>query len=124
MKRIITSATILTAASSAVFAQAPAQGSSNPLGSFLPLIVIFFIFYFLMIRPQQKKMKEHQKMLNELKKDDRVITSGGIHAVVVALKGNLLEVKIAEGVKIIIDKSAVSAVIPPESQTVTPEIIK
>lgn len=77
-----------------------------------------------MIRPQQKKMKEHQKLLNALKKDDRIITSSGIHATVSAIKGNVVEVKIAEGIKIQIEKSAVTTVLPSESQAVTPEIVK
>lgn len=102
---------------------APAAGG-NPLGSFIPLIFIFVIFYFLLIRPQQKKAKEHQKMLSAVKKDDRIITTGGIYGTVTNVKGEILEVKIAEGVKIQLAKSAVSAILPPENQAVTPEIVK
>jgi preprotein translocase subunit YajC len=99
----------------------PAQG--NPLGGLFPLIIIFVIFYFFLIRPQQKRAKEHQKMLNAVKKDDRIISTGGIYGTVTAVKGEILEVKIAENVKVQMAKSAVSTVIQPE-QPVTPEIVK
>jgi len=107
-------------------AHADAPGASNPLTSFFPLIVIFAIFYFLIIRPQQKKAKEHQQMLNALKKDDRIITNGGLYATVVSVKGEIVEVKIAENVKVQIAKSGVSTILPPENQNqpVTPEIVK
>lgn len=103
-----------------------ADGQPNAMGSFIPLIVIFVIFYFFLIRPQQKKAKEHQKMLNELKKDDKVITSGGIYGVVSQVKGDTVEVKIAENVKVQVVKGTISTILPPESQSeaVTPEIVK
>ena len=107
-------------------ADAPAQASPNPLGGFFPLIVIFVIFYFFLIRPQQTKAKEHQNMVNALKKDDKVITSGGIYGTVTAVKGELIEVKIAENVKVQVSKSAISTVIPPEAPaaSVDAEIVK
>ena len=110
--------------SGAVFADAsPAQ--SNPISGFFPLIIIFVIFYFFLIRPQQKKAKEQQSMINALKKDDRIITSGGIYGTVSAVKGDVLEVKIAENVKVNIAKTAVSTVLPNEAEAaVTPEIVK
>ena len=98
----------------------------NAMGSFIPLIVIFVIFYFFLIRPQQKKAKDHQKMLTELKKDDKVITAGGIYGVVSQVKGDSVEVKIAENVKILVVKGTISTILPPEgqSQIVTPEVVK
>ena len=98
----------------------------NAMGSFIPLIVIFVIFYFFLIRPQQKKAKDHQKMLNELKKDDKIITAGGIYGVVSQVKGDSVEVKIAENVKILVVKGTISTILPPEgqSQIVTPEVVK
>jgi len=77
----------------------------------LPLILIFFVFYFLLIRPQQKKVREHQKLLNALKRGDEVITSGGIHGIISAIKGNDVDLKIAEGVKVVISKSAIATVV-------------
>lgn len=73
------------------------QGMSGMLSSFLPLIFIFGIFYFLLIRPQSKKAKEHKEVLESLKKGDKVITSGGIHGIVEDIEGDVLTVKV--GVK-------------------------
>jgi preprotein translocase subunit YajC len=91
-----------------------AHNGSSGLSSFIPLIVIFFIFYFILILPQQRKMKEHQKMLEQLKKGDNVLLSSGIYGTITNVKGDVIEVKIAENVKINILKSAVSQVIPEE----------
>lgn len=74
--------------------------------SFLPMIAIIAIFYFLMIRPQQKQAKVLKEMRGELKKDDRVVTSGGIHGVITNLKGDVLTVRIADGVKIDVDRGS------------------
>jgi len=78
------------------------------LGAFLPLILIFVIFYFLLIRPQQKKQKEHQKMLESLKKNDRVVTIGGIHGVIQDIKKETIVLKIDDDTKIMVDKSAIA----------------
>jgi len=86
-------------------------GAQNPFMGFVPLIVIFVIFYFLLILPQQKKAKEHEKMLNSLKKDDNVLTVGGIYGTVVGIKDNVVELKIAENVRIQVTRSSISAVI-------------
>ena len=91
---------------------ATAQGASpSPLISMMPLVVIFVIFYFLLIRPQQKKMKEHKKMVADLKKGDRIITSSGFYAVVVGIGESTLEIKLAENLKVKILKSSVSEVL-------------
>lgn len=81
--------------------------------SFVPLIAIFAIFYFLIIRPQSKKYKEHQKMVNELKAGDKVVTSGGIVATVkkVLEEDNQLEVEIAENVTVKVVRNHVSEVV-------------
>jgi preprotein translocase subunit YajC len=126
INKIVQVITLVLAGCLPVFAQDAQAAAPNPLGSFVPLIVIFGIFYFLMIRPQQKKMKEHQKTLNALKKDDKIITSGGLYATVIGVKGEVVEAKIAENVKVQIAKSAVSTVVneQQENVVVTPEIIK
>ncbi len=59
--------------------QSGAEGQGNPLVSFLPFILIIFILYFLMIRPQKKKQQDHQKMIEAVAKGDKIITSGGMH---------------------------------------------
>jgi len=83
----------------------------SPFGGLLPLILIFFVFYFLLIRPQQRKVREHQKLLNALRKGDEVITSGGIHGTITGIKGDVVDLKIAEGVKVVLSKSAIATVI-------------
>lgn len=82
--------------------------SPSPLAGFVPLIAIFLIFYFLVIRPQQKQQSEHQKMLEALRKGDRIVTTGGLHGAITALRGPDLEVKIAENCKVVISRSAVA----------------
>ena len=76
------------------------------IGQFIPLILIFVIFYFFLIRPQQKKVKEHKAMIESLKRGDKVITSGGITGTVERIIDNeKVEVEIAENVKVEIVKA-------------------
>ena len=80
--------------------------SSSGFAQFVPLILIFVIFYFFLIRPQQKKVKEHKAMVESLKRGDKVVTSGGITGTVERLIDNdKVEVEIAENVKVEIVKS-------------------
>ncbi len=88
--------------------QMQGQEAPSPLVSLMPIILIFGIFYFLLIRPQQKKQKEHQKMLGELKKNDEVITTGGVHGTIVNVKENTFMVRVDDNVKLEISKSAVT----------------
>ena len=79
---------------------------SSGIGQFIPLILIFVIFYFFLIRPQQKKVKEHKAMVESLKRGDKVITSGGITGTVERLIDNdKVEVEIAENVKVEVVKA-------------------
>ncbi len=91
---------------------APAGGEAgNPLLSFLPIILMFGVFYFLLIRPQTKRQKEAEKMRSEVKKGDHIITTGGIHATVEGVKDNeILLVKTATDTKLHIGRSAVTTV--------------
>ncbi|MBI4685791.1 MAG: preprotein translocase subunit YajC [Nitrospirae bacterium] len=91
---------------------AGAQGAGSMIQSLLPLILIFVIFYFLLIRPQQKKGKEHKQMLDNLKKGDKVITSGGIYGVVEAVGTNTVALKIAENVKAKFGKAYIATIRP------------
>ncbi|MCL2340108.1 MAG: preprotein translocase subunit YajC [Proteobacteria bacterium] len=75
---------------------------------FAPLILIFVVFYFLLIRPQQKKAKEHQNYLANLKKGDRVITGGGIHGVIAGLSDSVVTLEIAENVRIKVSRGAIA----------------
>jgi preprotein translocase subunit YajC len=76
---------------------AGAQGPGAMISSFAPLILIFAIFYFLLIRPQQKKAKEHKQMMEDLKKGDKIMTNGGMHGVIDDIDGETLTVKIGVG---------------------------
>jgi len=83
------------------FAQAAGGGAAGALSSFVPLILIFAIMYFLLIRPQQKKAKEHKAMVEALRRGDQVLTQGGIYGKVTKVHDDgVLEVEIAEGVRV------------------------
>ncbi|TYB88083.1 preprotein translocase subunit YajC [Oceaniovalibus sp. ACAM 378] len=93
------------------YAQA-AGGAASALTSFVPLILIFAIMYFLLIRPQQKKAKEHQKMVAALRRGDQVITAGGLIGKVAKVKEDgEVEVELAEGVKVRVVRSTISQVL-------------
>ena len=80
--------------------------------SFLPLILIFVIFYFLLIRPQQKKVKEHKVMLSKIKRGDDILTAGGIYCKVSrVIDENKIEAQISNNVKIVISKPTITSVI-------------
>jgi preprotein translocase subunit YajC len=90
------------------------EGGSSGLLGLWPIVLIFVIFYFLLIRPQQKKQKTHQKMLESVKKGDKVVTSGGVYGTVVGVKENVVVLKIAENVKVEFSKAAISAIVERE----------
>lgn len=91
---------------------APGQQAPNPLVQFIPFILIIVIIYFMMIRPQKKRQQEHEKMVTGLSKGDKVITVGGLHGTVQSTKEKSIIVKIADNVKVEIERSAVSSVVP------------
>ena len=92
-------------------AQPGGEGGGNPLSMLFPILGMLAIFYFLLIRPQQKRQKETQKMITALKNGDRVLTSSGIYATVAGVKDDTLILKIADNVKIEVLKTAVSGVV-------------
>ncbi len=97
-----------------VFAQAagaPAQGSMGGFGLLMPVILIA-IMYFLMIRPQMKRAKEHKAMLDKLSRGDEVITSGGIAGTVADIGDNFVTIEIADNVRVRVQKTAVGNVLP------------
>ena len=92
-----------------------AQAAGGPAGfdimTLVPLILIFVVFYFLLIRPQQKKAKEHRDMLQALRRNDRIVTSGGIVGQITkVVSENELELQIAEGVRVRVMRSMVASV--------------
>ncbi len=94
------------------YAQAAGGAGGGAIMQFVPLILIFAIMYFLLIRPQQKKVKDHQKMVSELRRGDQIVTQGGIIAKVSKVKDdNELEVEIADGTKVRIVRNTVAQVL-------------
>lgn len=96
-----------------LFAQAAPGAPQQPnlFMSMMPLIFIFIIFYFLLIRPQQKKAKEHAKLVESIKTGDAVVTNAGIHGVVTNVKEKTVLIKIADNVKVEFDRAAVVTVV-------------
>ena len=95
-------------------ASAHAQDAAQPGGlmSFLPLIIIFVIFYFLLIRPQMKRAKEHRKLVAELAIGDEVVTNGGLLGRITKLGESFITVELADNVVIKIQRHAISSVMP------------
>ena len=87
-----------------ILAQGAPVGAPNPLIQFMPMILIFAAMYFLMIAPQRKKQKQHQKMITELKVGDKVITNAGIYGAITSVKDDRFILQIAESTKIEIAK--------------------
>jgi preprotein translocase subunit YajC len=97
------------------FAQtAPGAGGPSQLVSFLPLVLVFVIFYFLLIRPQQKKTKEHRDMLSKLRRNDEVMTAGGIYGKVTHLADNVVTLEVAPNVRIRVHRPQISAIVTGE----------
>ena len=101
--------------------EAYAQGAGGGFGGdsimqFAPLILIFVVFYFLLIRPQQRRMKQHQATIAAVQKGDQVITAGGIRGKVTKVADDEVEVEIAQGIKVRIVKSTLSHVLDKNSK--------
>ena len=90
------------------------QPAINPIANLFPLILIFVIFYFMLIRPQKSKEKEHQKMLVGLNKNDEVVTSSGLHGTIINVKDKTIILRIDENVKIELEKSCVAYIKKPQ----------
>ena len=88
------------------------DAAASPFGFFLPMIIIFVAFYFLLIRPQQKRQKAHTELVNALSAGDEVITAGGILGKVTGVSEHYATLTIADGVEIKVQKSTVSTVVP------------
>lgn len=92
------------------FAETPAD--QNPIVAFLPLAVILFVFYFLAIRPQQKKQKAHKKMISEIKAGDEIVSASGFYGKITKLSANYMDCEIAKGISIKMQKNAITQVLP------------
>ncbi|OGP97984.1 MAG: preprotein translocase subunit YajC [Deltaproteobacteria bacterium RBG_19FT_COMBO_52_11] len=89
----------------------PGGGTGGGLGSFLPLILMFVVFYFLLIWPQQKKAKAHRQVLANLQKGESVVTSSGIYGTITGLTDTVVTLEIAEKVRIKVSRSSVAGVV-------------
>ncbi|HLW27934.1 MAG TPA: preprotein translocase subunit YajC [Kiloniellales bacterium] len=105
---------------SPAYAQAPGAGGGDVLVSLLPIILIFVVFYFLLIRPQQKKVKQHRAMIEAVRRGDRIVTSGGIIGTVTkVISDGEVEVEIAQGTRVKVVRQTISDVLDKgESRTV------
>jgi len=95
------------------FAQtAAATDPAGGLASFLPIILMFGLLYFMMVRPQMKRAKEHKALLSALAAGDEVITSGGVAGKIASVGDNFVKLEVANGVEISVQKSAIATVLP------------
>jgi preprotein translocase subunit YajC len=94
------------------YAQTAAAGAESSLMSFLPIILMFVVLYFLMIRPQMKRQKEQKSMMEALAKGDEVVTAGGILGKITKVTDAYVTVEIADGTEIIVQKASVSTLLP------------
>lgn len=88
------------------------DSAADPITSLLPLVFIFVVFYFLLIRPQSKKAKEHKQMVEALAKGDEVVTSGGILGKLTRVGDNFVDLELADGVTIKVQRQAISNLMP------------
>ena len=99
----------------AILLQAPGGPPQSPIGFLLPMALIFVIFYFLLIRPQTKRQKEHEELLKRVEKGDRVVTSGGVHGVVTGTTDDVLTVEIGGGggssLRVKVDRARIDRVV-------------
>jgi len=100
-----------------ILAQAPTAAPSlgSGIGAFVPFIFIFVIMYFVLLRPQMRRQKDQQRLVSSLKTGDRVVTSAGIHGLISNVKDTTVIVKVADNVKIEMEKSAVTTVFKSDS---------
>ncbi len=93
------------------YAQSGSGGGPGPLVQFLPLALVFVVFYFLLIRPQQQKAKAHREMINNLKRNDEVVTAGGLYGRVVELNEKVVTLEISQNVRVRVDRPRIEEVV-------------
>ena len=94
---------------------AEASPGAGGLSAFMPIVILFVIFYFILIRPQQKRAKEHQSTLDALKSGDTVITNGGIYGTIVKIDGHVVTLQCSDKVRIKVIKKAISSKVDPST---------
>jgi preprotein translocase subunit YajC len=108
---------------SSAWAEGAGPASGGGLMMLAPWIAILGVFYFLLIRPQQKQAKEHQRMIDELKRGDRILTQGGLYGTVQAIKGKVIELKVNDSTKVNVDRGYVAKVVRGDPSAIEPEIV-
>lgn len=108
LQHIITATAIALGTTSYAYAEA-APAASEGLASLVPLVLIMVIFYFLLIRPQQKRAKEHQTMVSELKRGDKIVTGGGIHGTINKVSDHTLDIEVADNVIITVQRDTITS---------------
>jgi len=98
---------------------AQGQGGGNPMSLIFMIIAIFAVMYFLMIRPQQRQKKQHQDMLSQVGKGDKIVTAGGMHGTITGVKDSTVIVKIADNVKVEVNRSSISQIVSAKSSKTT-----
>ena len=93
------------------YAQTGGGGAPSPLVQFLPLVLVFAVFYFLLIRPQQQKAKAHREMINNLKRNDEVVTAGGLYGRVVELNEKIVTLEVAPNVRVRVDRPRIDEIV-------------
>lgn len=91
--------------------QLPGGGGAQGYLSFLPIVLIFVIFYFLLIRPQQKRAKEHRQLLGELKVGEYVLTSGGIYGRITGLRENIITLEVSDKIRVKVNRGNIAGVV-------------
>jgi preprotein translocase subunit YajC len=110
MQHLLRACGAILASSVLLAGNAHAAEAAQPsmLASLAPLVIIMLIFYFLLIRPQQKRLKDHKKLVGELKKGDKVVTGGGLIGTVADVKDDVLRVEIADGVRVKVKRDTIT----------------
>lgn len=97
---------------SSAFAQTAAGPQSPGLGQFIPLVLLFVVFYIFLIRPQMKRQKEHNKMIKALKLEDEIVTNGGLLGKIKELDESFLKIEIAKEIEVKVQRQAIAQVVP------------
>jgi preprotein translocase subunit YajC len=97
-------------------AGAPGGGQGGAMWTFIPLVLVFVVFYVMLIRPQQKKAKEHRQLLNNLKRGDQVVTSGGLYGVITGLTDQTVTMEISDKIRVRVGRGFISGFAPKEGK--------
>jgi preprotein translocase subunit YajC len=106
---------------SLAYAMGTGGGDAGGMSAFIPLILMFAIFYFLLIRPQQKKAKQHKTLLSSLRKGDRIVTSGGLHGLITGVADDVVTMEIAPKIRVKVSRASVAGILKRDESVSTQE---